>query len=211
MEFTIPELILFTQGTNYNPALSAAVNKLIRTRDQGEYTVALQEATTLVAGYQNIEIGTRKQYGESSFFPGQPLFMPVKFSADGLEDLLLESAITDLTQQRNIIVTAVQGRDSSVKEFINNGDWTINFTGLLADTTPNYPIQQVLRLEEYMQLKAPIRITHELMNALGIYEIVVMNHKLPKSPGINCQAYQIDAISSQPLPLIIQDNNIETF
>lgn len=208
-QFSIPELIgLATQGgINYNPALAVAVTSLLRIRDQDDYKIALKEATQIAIGYENVRVLDRKSYGESSVLPGMPLFQPLKLiGSDGIEDLLLESAIAEWDRSKNIVSTIVQGRDTSVDEFINNGDWMINVSGLLCSAEARYPLDQVLHLQQFMDLNTSIKIEHEVLNALGIYEIVVTGQKGPKTPAINCQAYSFSAKSTQPLPLIIKQN-----
>lgn len=213
VRFSIPEIIFANQvgGINYNPALAVAVNKLLRIRDQDDYEIALKEATQIAIGYESVKVYDRKSYGDSSVLAGMPLFQPLLLKgSDGVEDLLLESAVAEFERPKNIVTTVVQGRDTSVDEFINNGDWIINISGLLCYPGARYPLDQVLHLEKFMDLNTSIAIEHEVMNGLGIYELVVQSHRLPKTPHINCQSYSISAKSTQPLSLIIKQQPNET-
>lgn len=205
-EFSLPQLLAtVSSGTQYNVALATAVNRALRTRNEREYQVAIQEATQIAVGYENVNVATRKNYGTSSVLAGQPLFMPLELKGtDGLDDLLLESAVLEVSQQKNIVKTAIQGRDASVLEFINNGDFVISVGGLLCTNDANYPMDQVLQLVNFMKLKKPIEVKHELLNALGIYEIVVFDYKIPKTPHFNCQAFSFNCEASEPLPLIVE-------
>lgn len=207
MEFKLPELALLASDVRYNPALSLAVNRLYNLRgDKIEYDIALEEATKIAIGYENVTIYKGKDYGTSSNLAGMPLFQPLLFiGEDGMEDLLLESAVMDLSRTKNIVSTVIQGRDTSVDEFINNSDWQINVGGMLCANEPRYPLDEVLEFEKYMDLNRPIKIEHELLNALGVYEIVILSEKLSKNPSVNLQVYQFSAKSTKPLPLIIQD------
>jgi len=204
MEFKITDLAMMASDVNYFPALGVAVNKLLNTRSREEYDVALKEATQIAIGYQNIDIQDGKDYGQSSLLPGMPLWQPLLLKGEnGQKDLLLESAVVELTRTKNIVTTIVQGRDTSVDEFINNGDWQIQVTGMLATNEPRYPIDEVVELQKFMDRNASIEIEHEVMNKLGIYEIVIQSESLPKTPHWNIQTYSFQAKETKPLPLII--------
>lgn len=208
MEFKLPELALFASDVRFNPALGIAVNRLINTRSDVEYQEALEEATKIAIGYESVQLYNRKNYGTSSNLSGMPLFMPLTLqSTDGLPSLLLESAVVEVNRTKNIISTVIQGRDTSVDEFINNGDWMITVSGILCQNEPRYPLEQFKAFQQYMDLNKSIKIEHEAMNALGIYEMVVLSQNFPKTPHINIQTYSFSAKSTKPLPLIIQDKN----
>lgn len=211
MEFKLPELALLTSDVRYNPALSVAVNTLINTRNPIEYKQALEDATKIAVGYENVSLYKRKDYGTSSNLTGMPLFQPLTLiGEDGQEDFILESAIIDLSRTKNIVTTVVQGRDTSVDEWINNGDWMMSVKGIICANEARYPLNEVLQYEAFMELNRSIKIKHELLNALGIYELVVQSQKYPKSPSVNLQTYSFTAKATKPLPLIIKDQPEDT-
>jgi Domain of unknown function (DUF6046) len=204
--YTIPELAMIAQDVKYNPALAIALNRLMRTRIKEDYDIALKEATVLAMGYENVRVLDRKDYGKSSQLTGAPLFQPLLLKGfDGQDDYLLESAVVELDRQKNIVSTVVQGRDTSVDEFINNGDWMITVSGIICFPGPRYPLDQVVEFERFMDANHALSINHELMNSLGIHEIVILGHQLRRTPHINCQGYTFNAKSTQPLPLIVSD------
>lgn len=206
MEFKLPELALLSASVRYNPLLSVAVNKLYNTRSPIEYDQALQEATQIAIGYENVTIYNRKDYGSSSNLEGMPLFQPLTFVGQGdLESLLLESAVLELSRTKNIISTVIQGRDTTVDEWINNGDWQMSVSGIICANEARYPLESVLEFEKFMDLNKSIKVEHEIMNALGIYEIVILSEKLSRTPSINLQTYSFTAKATKPLPLIIED------
>lgn len=211
MEFKLPQLALLASDVKYNPALSIAVNQLYNTRSQPEYDQALEEATKIAIGYENVTLYKRKDYGSSSSLAGMPLFQPLTFlGEDGQEDLLLESAVLELSRTKNIITTSIQGRDTTVDEFINNGDWQINVTGILCANEARYPLDELLEYQKFMDRNRSIKIQHEILNALGVYEIVILSDRLVKTPSINLQTYSFSAKSTKPLPLIINDKPEDT-
>jgi hypothetical protein len=204
--FSIPELFALAENIRYQPGLAAALNTALRTRNKEEYELAMRDATKIAIGYESVNVYTRKDYGTSSILPGTPLFQPLLLKGvDSQDDLLLESAVLEVSQQKNIVVTPVQGRDNAVKEFINGGDWNISVSGIICAREHRYPLDEVIEFEQFMQRKATIQVVHELLNVIGVYEIVILDHKLSKSPHINCQAYSFTAVSDEPTELVIND------
>jgi len=204
--FSIPELLKLADNIRFQPMLAAALNTALRTRNKEEYEIAMREATKIAIGYESVNVYTSKDYGTSSFLPGMPLFQPLLFKGEeGQDDLLLESAVLEVSQQKNIVVTPVQGRDNAVKEFINGGDWNLNVSGIICAKEHRYPLDEVIEFERFIQRKATIQVVHELLNAIGVYEIVILSHTLSKTPHINCQAYSFTAVSDEPTELVIND------
>ena len=204
-EFTLPQLIALSGELNYRAGLGAAITGLLRnTNDALGYRKAVREVTEQVLGYTIPQLPERKDYGSSSSLEGMPLFQPLLLEHEGKE-LLLESAVIEFNRTKNIVVTEVQGRDESVDEWINNGSYQMNVSGILCDNTGQYPRAQVKSLAEFLNLNVPIAVTNEIMQLLGIYEIVILSDSFAKTPYINCQPYSFSAKSSKPLPLVIND------
>lgn len=208
-QFNIVSLMAMAEHMNYQPALAGAVNRLLRTRNREEYEIALKEATQAALGYEIKDVSQFKDYGQNpnTLFAGMPLWQPltIKATETGESDFLLDSAVVSFNMTRNIVKTVVQGRDSSVKEFINNGDYAININGILCENTYNYPLESVVKLDTFMKKKQALEIEHEVLNAIGVYEIVVESYDCQRTPHINCQTYAISAVSNIPVPLQVDD------
>ena len=214
-EFNIPELLIISNfprgGTPYAPLLATSLNKLLRTRVKEEYQLLLKQATEIVFDYEAKTVAEYKDYGfaDKNHFIDLPIFQPMFFEKDedGEDDLYLDSAILTLSRTKNIVKTIVQGRDTSVKEFINNGDWLIEVSGILCEKTWKYPINKTKEFNRWMEKNQALKVNHEILTELGIYQIVIDDYSLPKTPHINCQPYRFTASSDTPLPLLVDDLN----
>ncbi len=208
-KFSIPQLIAMSPTLGYIPGFGTAINKLVSTRDEIEYKTALKQATEIALGYKTSTVGTMKDYGknELSAFAGVPLFQPLilKATEPNEKNLLLDSAVVSWNLPRNIISTVVQGRDNSVDEFINNGDYIINVSGIICSSEWRYPLEKVVELDRFIKKKQALEFEHEILTALGIYKLVINSYDCPKTPSINCQQYSFTAKSSQPLELKSKD------
>lgn len=205
-QFNIPQLVALASNINYQPIVAGAVTRLLYARNENDFNVALKEATDAVLGFESIDGYSIKDYGSNpkAQFAGLPIFQPLTIS-DGKDEFLLQSAVCSVSRTKNIVITAVQGRDTSVKEFINNGDFTISISGIISTPGWQYPLEDVIIFNQFMEKKMPLKVNHELLNNLGIFEVVVTDYSIPKTPHINCQAYSFNCINDEPLPLTISD------
>lgn len=209
MQFKLQDLAIMATDIHYYPGLANAVNAALHSRNKIEYKEALETATKIALGYSNVEVQSKKDYGTSSgYIPGMPLWQPVQLEdKETKKKLLLESAIVELSRQKNIISTVIQGRDTSVDEFINNGDWQISISGVLCQNQASYPLDLVNDFNEFMELNRSLTITHEVLTELDILEVVVLSYQLAQTPYINWQRYSITAKSTKPVVLRIQETN----
>lgn len=205
-EFNVPQILAMASNINYSPIVATAVRKLVYAANANDFKVAMKEATDAVIGFDSIDGYEIKDYGTNpkAQFAGLPIFQPLTIN-DGQNDFLLQSAVISIQRTKNIVITAVQGRDTSVKEFINNGDFSISVTGIIATAGWKYPLEDVIVFHQFMEKKMPLKVNHEVLNNLGIFEVVVTDYNLSKTPYINCQAYSFNCVNDEPLPLIVSD------
>lgn len=209
-EYTIPELIRLSGIRGYTPRLSGAINTLLNSTNEIEYQEALKVATIEVGGYQInriLESNDVSGYSEESHFEGIPIYMPLLLEGfdQNTDDLLLDSAIISLNRPRKIVMTDVQGRDESVKEFINNGSWQISVSGILCDKGLGYPKDQVKNLNKFCTAKMSLKVVHEVLNMLDIHEVVVTDYSFPSSEMVNAQPYTMSLASEKPVELRLEE------
>ncbi len=206
VEFTIPQLLRTIGIRGYSPQLASAVNKLIAPNNEIEYQQAKQQVTREITGYKNINVLQQETRYTGEIF-GLPVFMPLILEAfnNTVDDFFIDSAIVEITRQKNIVTTVVQGRDTSIKEFINNGDFAVKVSGVLASETADYPMQKLKLLHEYLQYEGSISILNEKLNALDINELVITNYSIPPTPFTNIQPFTFNCLSEKPVELIIND------
>lgn len=206
--FTIPELLRTIGIRGYLPQASTAINRALRASSEIEYQQAIREATKQISGFDGIQVYEQDElsYSDKPYFEGLPVWMPLLLQKTGNinEDMLLDAAIVQISLPRNIVTTAIQGRNGTVKEYISNGDYQLNVSGVLARRGMGYPKDLVAQMRGFMETDTTIPVTSELLNLLGVYEIVVTDWNLPVNPHINCAAYTFTAISDQPIELKIE-------
>ena len=109
--------------------------------------------------------------------------------------LRVDTVLFHVNQTKNVITTAIQGRNGTVKEFISDGDYSISIRGVLTGNNG-----------EYQLLKAPIAldVNSWFLAQFGIFQMVVTDYSFPQNEAmLNTQAFEITAISELPVELML--------
>ncbi len=192
-EINIPNLLKYAGISGYLPQLGAAINRMLRAEDASAYKAATKDAATAL-------------FFPGSIFADLPKFMPLLLKGfDGRDDLLLDSATLSFGTSKNIVTTKLQGRDGTVKEYIADGDYTINVKGILAYNGMRWPREEAVVLRDFLEAKTSLGIAHETLNAYGIYEIVITDYNFPESPYVNLVPFTFSALSEQKIELKIME------
>ena len=191
ISYTIPELLRMSGLNKYSVQFSENMTRLLNAANEIEYTTALHEATTEIF------------YGDT-YFPELPKFMPLTLLKSGQidEDMILESAIVSVSNTKNIVKTQIEGKDATVKEYISRGDYNISIKGVFAFKGLDWPRDSVAAFRQFMELHTSIGITHDLLNQMGIHDIVVESFDIPENTFINLIPYTIQAVSDEPVEFI---------
>ena len=118
--------------------------------------------------------------------------------------LIIDTILIDVQQTNNIVKTSVQGRSGTVKEYINRGDFALNFKGYISNGNKNninvYPEEQVQNFINIMKKNGSIIVTNQRLNDIyNISEVVINSYNLPTVEGLtNLQPFTFTAISELP-------------
>ncbi|MFK7000208.1 DUF6046 domain-containing protein [Flavobacterium oreochromis] len=136
------------------------------------------------------------------------IFEPLNEKGYNLPSLKIDAVTVNLSRSKDINKQRIEGRDSTIKEHITNGDFSISIEGLIAsDNGVEYPKDKLLLLRKFLNAPYSLRVTHAIMNRFGIYEIVIDSYSIPSiSSTRNIQKFSISATSDEIVELIIRDN-----
>lgn len=139
---------------------------------------------------------------------GTPVFSDIAIQQDGQTPLKLETVLIDVSQNKNIITTAVQGRNGTIKEYIADGDYDITIRGALVNPLSEaYPIDQVRDLHQVLLQSNIIDVVSDYLRIFEIYSIVVTSYRFFQQEGFqNMQLFEIQALSDAPVELISEDD-----
>ncbi|KKN36712.1 hypothetical protein LCGC14_0771000 [marine sediment metagenome] len=134
--------------------------------------------------------------------------------ADGAEGngLIIPAVIIEVSQSKNIITTAIQGRNGTVKEFVSDGDFAITLTGVIIgrneggevkDIGNVYPTDDVKKLVTICKVPDVLTLTSAFLNdVFGINEVVITDYNIPqREASRDMQPFQISMLSDVPIDL----------
>lgn len=138
---------------------------------------------------------------------GTPVFSDVQFPQDGEDTIKLDTVLIDVSQTKNIVTTAVQGRNGTVKEYISLGDYEVRIRGaIVTERSDAYPYNQVRDFHKLLIQSNLLKVVAEYLRLFDIYSIVVKSFSFPQLEAMqNMQPFEITAISDTPDELI-QEN-----
>lgn len=118
---------------------------------------------------------------------------------------LPDGPMVDISLSRIIVKTPRAGRNvrGTVKEYISADDYKIRIRGLLVNYDGQHPpVEETSRLVELCNIPEALEVQNELLNAIGIYNLVIEGLELPSfEQYTNVQPYVISAISDTPIEL----------
>lgn len=120
---------------------------------------------------------------------------------DGAE-LEISDAVAAVSRERRIVCTALTGRDGTVKEYINEGDWAVNIVigvqavrgGVITD---DYPDEELRQLREFLDEKKPLEVYSAFFDIFDITKIVIKSYSASQATEANYQAVSISAVSDE--------------
>jgi antitoxin component of MazEF toxin-antitoxin module len=125
------------------------------------------------------------------------------------EDLTLDIALIEVTNDRHIITTPVTGRNGTVKEYMSDGDYQINIKGNLINPLANCHPEELLKaLHDFCKAQVNIKVTSSLLYYLDIDTIVITKFSFKMVPGYrNVIDYELTCLSDLD-PTIQQSDNV---
>ena len=102
------------------------------------------------------------------------------------------------------------GRDGTVKEYINAGDWAVSIVvglqstsgGAIADEWPGDELRGVRKL---LEAKETLRVHSEFLDALNIGRLVVRGYSVRQMTEGNYQVVEISAVSDEEYEIFSKD------
>lgn len=107
-----------------------------------------------------------------------------------------------VSNSKNIIKTSVQGLDSSIKEYINTNDYSIQLNAVIVGDAPDsYPEVELSAIQKMFKINSAIDIYSSVVNRIyGFSKVVIEDIKISQSePGMrNVQLVEMNLISDDP-------------
>ncbi len=137
---------------------------------------------------------------------GTPVFSDVVLEYGDLH-LELDAVICEVTQRKNIVSAKIVGRNGTVKEYINDDDYSLNIKGILFNTLPDkVPSEQIEMLNNILKINDSIKVVSPYLDLFDIKQIVIQNCKYNQLQGkLNIVNFELIALSDLDLSIIVNE------
>ena len=117
----------------------------------------------------------------------------------GLVDFVDLGPQVQVSSKNHILMTQVQGRDYSRKEFVSGGDLEITINGKITSKYPDlYPESEVAKFLKIMQFKGVIDCDNTILRQFKISQLIIQNYSFQTSDCRNIQPYTLSCIAVEP-------------
>jgi Domain of unknown function (DUF6046) len=100
----------------------------------------------------------------------------------------LETVLITVTQAKNIVTTAIQGRDGTVKEYIGMGDWQVQINATITSGTNDvYPKGRIANIMNMLNAPIAINVVCWYLQQFNINSLVIEHISAPQKPGSYAQ------------------------
>ena len=139
---------------------------------------------------------------DPEYWEGRWVLCPLRLERENGEGVTIADAVAAASREHRIVSTGLTGRDGTVKEYINAGDWAVNIVvglqsvagGAIADEWPETELRQVRKL---LESKEALRVHSKFLEALNIGRIVVRSCQVRQMTEANYQVVEISAVSDE--------------
>lgn len=183
-----------------------------------------------VFGYENAEVyepqedesdsgNIEMKEGKSSLI-GHPIFMPLQLEQvqydvlingkkkEGgitVPKLLIPLVILEASRAKVIATTSVEGRNGTIKEFSNLGDYDISIKGVFVGDDGQYPEKQVKALADFENCPVSIGVTNPFFTYINVTRIVIKKINWKSTEGYqNIQAFELDCLSDEEISTTVE-------
>jgi hypothetical protein len=159
-------------------------------------TAALGAASSIVKSVvANINIGEVDfEDSVATSYMGTPVIDNLEFPAgsyvalDGTvidyPSIRVDTVTFEVSRPKRIIKTHIQGRDDAIKEYVGNGDFAINCSGIISSSDNLFPEEDLRNLIKVFEVPQQVPIVSLFLNDMfEIFNIVIESYNVPQVAG----------------------------
>lgn len=140
---------------------------------------------------------------------GTPVYSYIEFPEGSYETLQgervdydgvrINEVLLEISMTRNIVTTAIQGRNGTIKEYVSDGDYQISITGKLVNEQNSFPETSLNALKEICKVPDTLVVNSPFLQYFDITACVVLDYRFTEIEGFrNVVDFQINLLSDTP-------------
>jgi len=175
------------------------------------------------AVYRETLISEEENFDKRSLF-GTPVYSNLEIPSGEYTDLngnvisyegvRIDTVLFDVSQERNIIRTAVAGKKGTIKQFIADGDFVINCQGIITGesfrtnsgfgvrASTGVPESEIRKLKIICSIPKEIEVVSSFLDFFDITTVVIMAPTFAEKEGSRTEVFfACSMISDEPIEL----------
>lgn len=125
---------------------------------------------------------------------------------EAADDITIKSAVCKVTLTKQIVETAITGRDGTVKELISANDFEVEATVTLINTADEYPAEAMRTLSDLARKSSAVYVDSEFLRLFDIDRAVVKEMTLDQSTEGNTQEVKLTLTSDEDYEVEVSES-----
>lgn len=122
--------------------------------------------------------------------------------------LHINGVLMVVNQSKVIVKTQIQGKNGTVKEYISDGDFTINATGTITSDNNVYPETELQALAEICRVPQTLEVVSTFLNEyFDIDFVIIENYSVSQKRGSRNEVDFTISMISDDKELELEENN----
>lgn len=198
------KLILRSSGLQAVTPKFFAFNTVQMQREQDEEYLATQDLAGDRANYFGQPVF------DAIYFPGFKYTDPQTGKEIQNGEVIIDTALFEINIPKNIVKTQIQGRNGTIKEYINDDDAQIKITGMLVGKESNVPPRKLIHdVNELRKAPVTLEVASNFLNYFEIYSLVVESTEFAQIEGTrNAVLFTLNCTSDVPYEIQYNKNQV---
>jgi hypothetical protein len=143
---------------------------------------------------------------------GKPALTSLSLGIDEATAINLTECVMTVTQEKNIVATAIQGRNGTIKEYISDGDYQIEVSAAIQPAgnefapPDEYPLEALKQLLELFRKSESLMATSDFLSLFEIYTVVVKSYSFEQETYQNRQSFKLTLLSDAPYEIKLSND-----
>ena len=143
----------------------------------------------------------------SSDWVGVPTLTSLTLKLDEQKKLELKECVCTVTMEKNIVQTALQGRNGTIKEYINEGDYQVEIASALTSECDQYPKEEIQKLMSFLKVNDSLLVDKEsFLGLFGITNLIVKSYGFGQETHSNRQTFTICCLSDTAYEIKLKED-----
>ncbi len=139
---------------------------------------------------------------------GVPTLTSLTLKSKG-QELVLNECVCTVTMEKNIVQTALQGRNGTIKEYVSDGDYQVELCAALTSACDQYPIEELRKLMGFLQTNDALLVGDDsFLGLFGITDLIVKSYGFNQETHSNRQTFTLCCLSDTAYEIKLREDQV---